>query len=120
MTVHTLIEKGKVEFVRETDSGKLLEIRVDGKKVKAGYVRGWRKAEKTPYFHLFKTPQVAQNPFTGVQVQLTAIEATIYRFCVEWYARYSYGRMDVPIQTYDDMKYFLLDLNPSAYYDLLD
>lgn len=120
MTVGTIVEQGRFEFIREIDTGMLLEIRVNGKKAKAGFVRGWRKAEKTGYFRLFKSPITAQNPFSGVEVQLTRIEATIYQFCLEWYARYSYGRMDVPIQTYDDMKYFLLDLNPSAYYDLLD
>ena len=108
-----------VEFVRD-ENGKLVTILVDGKKAKAGYVRGWRKAEQTGYFRLSTQPEIAQNPFTGIRVQLTAIEATIYNFCISWYERYSFGRMDVPIQTYDDMKYFLLELNSQAYYDLID
>lgn len=115
----TKVKTQKVELIRGA-SGKLETILVDGKKAKAGYVRGWRKAEQTGYFRLCREPEIAQNPFTGIKVQLTAIEATIYNFCLNWYERYSYGRMDVPIQTYDDMKYFLLELNSQAYYDLLD
>lgn len=109
-----------VEFVRRENDGYLEAIKIDGKKVKASFVRGWRKAEKTPYFILHDEPMTATNPFSGLRVLLNPIEATIYYFCIQWYNRYSYGQTDVPIQTYDDMKYFLLEINPKAYFDLLD
>lgn len=106
-----------VEFVRD-ETGKLVSILIDGKKVKAGFVRGWRKAEKLPYFEIVPAG-VEVNPFTGVQVGLNSLERTIVRFCMNWYKRYSYG-YDSVIQVYDDMKYFLLDINSDAYYELLD
>lgn len=110
----------ETEFVRD-ETGKLTAIKIDGKAVKPGFVRGWRKAEKTSYWFEYKAPCHASNPFSGVTVKLNAIEATIYAFCSLWYARYSRGQnTEVPIQTYDDMKYFLLDINSQAYFDLLD
>jgi len=100
--------------------GKVDKILVNGKPVKAGFMRGFKKAQETSYFKLFDAPAIGRNPFSGVEVELNALEATIYHFCLEWYKRYEYGEMDVPIQTYDDMKYFLLELNSNAYFDLLD
>jgi len=108
-----------VEFVRD-ETGKLIDILVRGKKVKAGFVRGWRKAEKASYFSLFNAPCTFANPFSGIMVKLNPLESTIFSFCLQWYKRYERGNADIPIQTYDDMKYFLMDLNPDAYYDLLD
>ena len=107
------------ELIRD-DNGFLTAITVDGKKVKAGFVRGWRKAEKAPYFTRVNHDCIFSNPFSGVQVRLNPLESTIYSFCLQWYKLYERGRADLPIQTYDDMKYFLMDLNADAYYDLLD
>ena len=42
---------------------------------------------------------------------------------LHWYARYEKGGPELagaPIQTYDDTKYLLLELNPDAYMDLID
>lgn len=107
------------ELIRD-EAGNLTAITVDGKKVKAGFVRGWRKAEKAKYFHIFTTSCNFTNPFSGIQVKLNPLQATIYSFCLQWYHQYERGDLSIPIQTYDDMKYFLMDLNPDAYYDLLD
>jgi len=112
-------EKAKVEFVRDAD-GKLETILVNGKK-KGGFARGWRKAQQMPYWIEYTDNLIAQNPFSGVKVALTPLEATIYAFCIMWYRQYERGNsQNAPIQTYDDMKYFLLEINPQAYYDLLD
>lgn len=107
------------ELVRD-EAGNLTSILVDGKKVKAGFVRGWRKAEKAKYFTVINHDTVFRNPFSGVSVKLNPLESTIYSFCIQWYRQYERGDISIPIQAYDDMKYFLLDLNPDAYYDLLD
>lgn len=108
------------EFVRDAQNY-LKEIRVNGKAVKAGFVRGWRKAEKTSYWQKFSQGGIATNPFSGVEVALNSLEMTIYSFCLNWYKRYERGiDAEAPIQTYDDMKYFLLEINPNAYFDLLD
>lgn len=108
-----------VEFIRN-ETGKLTSILVNGKAVKGSSVRGYRKAETSPVFAEYLQTMKATNPFTGVEVELTPLEATIYAFCTRWYQKYSFGDMVAPIQTYDDMKYFLLEINEQAYFDLLD
>lgn len=110
------------EIIRD-ESGKVTDIKVNGKSVAKSFVRGWNKAEKTPYFHLFKDhpDYLAMNPYSGVTVTLNQLEYTIYAFCFNWYQRYSANvPSHAPIQAYDDMKYFLLELNSQAYMDLLD
>ena len=102
------------------EDGKITALLIKGKPAKAGYMRGLRKAQTAPYFDLIDTPCIAQNPFSGVRVELNPLEATVYNFCMNWYRRYSNGDMSLPIQTYDDMKYLLLELNTQAYYDLID
>lgn len=107
-----------ITYVRE--GKKITDVLVNGKPVKRGSMRGLRKAQETPYWLEVGYATIARNPFSGVEVKLNPLEATIYNWCLNWYRRYEQGKMDVPIQTYDDMKYFLLDLNSNAYYDLLD
>lgn len=103
----------------ETDT--IIDIKVNGKSVKKSSMRGFKKAQKVSFFNLNTQPVVAQNPYSGVTVNLNPLEATIYEFCQRWYRRYSSGMVThVPVQTYDDMKYFLLELNPQAYMSLLD
>ena len=100
--------------------GKIVELIV-GNKVKA--MRDIVKAQGMSYWRLYSDSQVAVNPFSGVEVVLDPLEYSIYHFCVEWYRRYERGGVDgagCPIQTYDSMKYLLLDINANAYYDLLD
>jgi hypothetical protein len=106
------------------ENGKISNILVNGKPVKRGSMRGFRKAQETSYFQLMNQNYPFYNPFSYVVVDLNPLEWTIYAFCLEWYKRYSKTcdtkHTEVPIQTYDDMKYFLLEINPQAYMDLLD
>ena len=101
------------------ETGKITNIFVDGKPVKRGSMRGFRKAQEKSYFILYDEPCTAENPFSGVTVRLNGLEATIYDFCIKWYRRYERG-LETTIQVYDDMKYFLLEINPNAYMDLID
>lgn len=104
----------------ETDpTGKITNIFVDGKPVKRSSMRGFKKAQEKPYFRVIPSDREFTNPFSGVSVMLNGLEATIYNFCIAWYTRYEAGR-ETSIQVYDDMKYFLLELNPDAYMDLID
>jgi hypothetical protein len=97
---------------------------VNGKAVKGSSKRGWKKAVKTSFFQLFEDkpyPYIATNPFSGVTVELAPLEYTIYAWCTAWYIRYSDDcPTEVTVQTYDDMKYFLLEINSEAYMDLID
>jgi hypothetical protein len=102
------------------ETRRVIGVTVDGKRVKAGSMRGLTKAQNCGYWQLEDSPQDAQNPFSGVVVNLTAFEASVYNWCLNWYARYERGIVAPPIQTYDDMKYLLLELNPDAYMDLID
>ena len=105
----------------QDNSGKITDISVDGKPVKRGSMRGFKKAQTTSYWMLISHDCEARNPFSGVIAELTGLEGTIYEFCKRWYDRYEQGgETEVPIQTYDDMKYFLLELNSNAYMDLID
>ena len=111
------------EIIRE--NGKIVDVKVNGKPVKRGYIRGLKKAQNTSYWREFSTDGFAQNPLSGVEVELNALEKTIYNWCACWYHNdYSRnmhtGQFQAPIQAYDDMKYFLLELNRTAYYELLD
>ena len=98
------------------ENGKIVTLTVNGKPVKAGFMRGLRKAQETPYWKLFTEPRDAQNPFTGVTRELSGLQASIYTWILLQNARYD----SVPVQTFDDMRYLFLELEPDAYYDLVD
>lgn len=104
------------------ENGLITNVFVNGKPVKKGYMRGLTKAQKTSYWHEYTEPSNGTNVWSHVAIPLNALEYTIFRFCVEWYARYEDPDLDqeAPIQTYDDMKYFFMFLNTPAYMALLD
>jgi len=113
------------EIIRESD--KITDIKVNGNPVKRGSMRGIRKAQETHYWNwlnvLYSEPEmryIARNPWSRVEVELNPLEMAIYHWLTMWYEHYSVGRLDTPIQTYDDMKYFLMELNSQAYMDLID
>lgn len=107
--------------VARDESGKIADVILNGKPVKRGFMRGLRKAQETSYWEFLEADSVATNPFSGVSVNLNPLEGAIYGFCARWYRRYENGlNPETPIQTFDDMKYFLMELNAEAYYDLLD
>ena len=93
---------------------------------KKSYLNALAKASTTSYFvdYTKSNPTgtyLRQNPFSTVTCKLNALEATIYDFCLSWYQRYESGmNTEVPVSTYDNMRYYLLDLNVRAYMDLLD
>lgn len=93
---------------------------------KKSYLNAFEKASKTSYFQDFRNlspalPFKARNPFSGATVELNALEATIYEFCMQWYSRYEYGDdTECPVSTYDNMRYYFLSLNSNAYMELLD
>lgn len=89
---------------------------------KKSYLNAYDKAKTTSYFvEVSEGKYIARNPFTRVEVELNALEYTIYRFCMMWYARYERGMdTECPVSTYDNMRYYLLDLNYHAYMELLD
>ena len=108
-----------VEYTLD-ETGKIISLTIDGKNARGAHMRGLKKAQTAPYWKLYKQPQVAVNPFSGVKAELTGFEYSLYAFCLNWYRRYSNGEMDLPVQAYDDVKYILLEVNTEAYYDLLD
>ncbi len=93
---------------------------------KKSYLNAFEKASKTSYFRDYRTDDPTftreeSNPFSGVTIKLNGLEATIYEFCMRWYARYENGmKTEVPVSVFDNMRYYLLDLNPHAYMELLD
>jgi len=109
--------------VKRNEENKIIDVLVNGKPVKRGFMRGLRKAQKTSYWHEYTTKGKAQNPFTKVWVELSPLEWSIATWCQTWYyCDYAQNpsKTQAPIQAYDDMKYFLLELNSNAYYELLD
>ena len=108
------------ELVKDND-GTIIDILVNGKAVRKDYMRGMRKAQKTSYWHEYTESANGINTWSKVAVPLNPLEYTIFRFCVEWYAKYEEEKdTETPIQTYDDMKYFLMFLNLNAYMELLN
>jgi hypothetical protein len=104
------------------ESGKIIDILVNGKPVKRGSMRGFRKAQKCSYFKLIEESQVLLSDGT----QMTGLEATIYLFTRNWEKRYSKflvaGNFDdlkkfteAPIETFDDMRYFMNEINYSLF-----
>lgn len=89
-------------------------------KLLKSYKNALRKAMETVIWTEYTTTLTATNPYSGVQVELNPVEASIYAWCMQWYRNYEHGDMLTPIQTYDNMRYLFLHLNPNAYYDLLD
>ena len=91
-------------------------------KIMKSYLNAYDKAKTTSYF--VEVPEgkyIARNPFTRVEVELNALEYTIYRFCNMWYARYERNlSTETPVQTFDNMRYYLMALNVNAYMELLD
>lgn len=102
------------------DENKIFDVLFNGKPVKRASMRGMRKAQETPYWFEYESGHIARNRFSGAEIFLNALEYSIYRWCVKWYELYSIGKNDTPIQTYDDMKYFLFELNSRAYMELID
>lgn len=99
--------------------GKIETVEFNGKPLKGADMRGIKAAQKKPYWKLYSQPATVTNPFSGVSVELQPFELSVYKFCMNWYRNYSAGNETSP-QVYDDMRYLLNHLNPSAYMDLLD
>lgn len=100
-----------------TRNGFIESLKVDGK------VKGMRdinKAQHTPYWRLFETGGIGRNRFSGVGVELDALELSIYNFCMNWVFRAERGELTAPVQVFDSMKYLLCAINPNAYMELLD
>lgn len=73
-------------------------------------------------------PVTLVNRFTGVKVQTTRLVAMLYKFTIEAISSYEMspdGKMffrgkPVAIDTYDRVRYLILKLDKTAYYDLVD
>jgi|WetSurSiteA1Bulk_404760.scaffolds.fasta_scaffold02668_14 hypothetical protein len=111
----------------QDENGKIVDVLVNGKPVKRGSMRGFKKAQKCSYFRLIPDGQVLLSDGT----QMTGLEATIFNFVKNWERRYSRfliaGNFDdikkfteTPVETFDDMRYFFMEINSSLYMELLD
>jgi hypothetical protein len=98
-------------------NGKITALAVGGKAVA---MRDLNKAQNSPLWTLYTEPQIASNPFSGVEMELDPLEYSIFKFCTRWYKTYERGVNELPIQTFDSMKYLLLNINADAYMNLLD
>lgn len=100
--------------------GMVVAVLVAGKAIMRSKLNALLKAQATPFWHLRTTNAIRQNPFSGVKVELTPFEASVYDWCIEWYRRYNAGQMPTPVSVFDNMRYLFMELNTNAYYDLLD
>lgn len=94
-------------------------ITVKGKPIKKSFQNALTKAQST-YLWSDKPAGIRKNSFTGLEEQLNELEASIYDWIMGWYRAYEYGKLITPPKTYDDMRYLFLELNPTAYYNLID
>lgn len=104
----------------EDVNGKIEGIAVNGKPVKKSFLNAFIKAQTSPQFVKYTTSTVQTNPFSGVSCVLNPLESMIYTFCMRWYRAYERGIQTLPVSVFDNMKYFLANINSDAYYDLLD
>jgi hypothetical protein len=108
----------------EVIDGKITSVEVDGKPIPPVKLRLLQQVkDKCPYFKIAREAGFGTNPFSGVTVELNTLELSIYKFCTNWIRFYEAGMTKsacVPVSVFDRMKYFLLDLDPDAYMDLLD
>lgn len=93
--------------------------------IRKSFLSAFDRASKTTYFKDLRKLEgktfEETSPSSGETVELNALEATIYEFCLNWYKRYEQGRdCEVPVSTYDNMRNYLLFLNVRAYMELLD
>jgi len=111
--------KRKIESVEYFDTNPRAKKKL--KPVKKSYLNALLKVQKTPFWREIVADSVIENPFSGVPAHFNnSLEASIARWCYVWYHYYSKGKMIVPVQTYDNLKYFLLFLNHEAYTTLID
>jgi hypothetical protein len=100
-------------------------VEVNGKKVMKSYQNAYRKASNTDYFVSYRH----LNPVEVRGIVLNTLEASIYKWTMDWYKRYSYAVdhaifpitkvTKAPVTTYDDMRYFLNSINPNTW-ELID
>lgn len=101
-------------------------IEANGKKLMKSYQNAYRKAMNTSYFKKFENG-------SGLMVRgniLTSLESSIYKWVMDWQLRYetAYNRgifpikkvTEAPIQTFDNMRYLFMAINPGLYMDILD
>lgn len=96
-------------------------VEVNGKKVMKSYQNAYRKASNTDYF----TDWRHCNPSEPQGVILNTFEVSIYQWVKAWEVRYHYAInhgifpitrvTKAPIQTFDNMRYFLSAINEEAY-----
>jgi hypothetical protein len=98
-------------------NGVITALAVAGKAVA---MRDLNKAQTAPFWKLYTEPQIARNPFSGVEMELDPLEFSIFTFCLRWYKAYENGLTKLPIQVYDSMKYLLLNIDADAYFNLLN
>jgi hypothetical protein len=98
-------------------NGKITALAVAGKAVA---MRDLNKAQNSNLWKLYTEPQIASNPFSGVEMELDPLEFSLFAFCIRWYKSYERGANELPIQTYDSIKYLLLNINSEAYMRLID
>lgn len=98
-------------------NGKIIALAVAGKAIA---MRDLNKAQNSDLWTLYTEPQVASNPFSGVEMELDPLEFSIFDFCIRWYRAAENGLTNLPIQTFDAMKYLLMNINANAYMELLD
>lgn len=94
-------------------------VKVNGKAIKKSQLNALNKAiTKTNYFHFYKD---GDYTITGMfsEVTVGALEYSIYTWVQNWQRRYSmaYGTSNtqVPIQTFDGMRYLFQTLCPKGY-----
>lgn len=106
----------------EIIDGKFANITLNGKPVKQSFYNKLERAYTAWWFRIYEAGKYP-NFVTGAEVELNTLEATIYMWCMNWYAQYERAAqppLGFPIQQYDQMKYLILELNPTAYMELID
>ncbi len=106
----------KIEY-KQDEFGKIIEVTASGKAVKKSFMNALKKAQDTKYWELYTQGRSVRGQFSDIA--LSGLGYSIYVWTKNWYGDYSMGygatKCVTPIQTFDNMRYFLAYLHPDAY-----
>lgn len=91
---------------------------INGKKLKKSQLNLLKKLEKLGVMPASETAS-RTNPYSGISCTLQPLAVTLYDFVINSYNAGLVGRF-VPLETWNNCRYFFLEYWPDEYFALID